>query len=78
MKPSLPVVLWACYADAVKISDDYCAKARLWARQPAVVPLPPGPSLPKFAARKFRTHEEMNLWKQSLLRKVARTVTRHG
>jgi hypothetical protein len=62
----------------VKISDDYHAKVRLWARQPAVVSLPTAPPLPKFTARKFHTHEEMNQWKRSLLREVARTVARHG
>ncbi len=62
----------------MKISDDYQAKLRLWARQPAVVPLPPAPVLPKFAARKFRNHEEMNQWKRTLLREVARTAAGHG
>jgi len=78
MPSILPLVLWSCYDDVVKISDDHHAKVRLWARQPTVVTLPPVPSLPKFTARKFRTHEEMNQWKQSLLREVARTVARHG
>ena len=62
----------------MKISDDYCAKVKLWAKQPTVSKLPPGLPLPKFPAQKFRTHEEMNRWKQSLLREVARTVARHG
>jgi len=61
----------------VKISDDYRAKVKLWARQPRVEPLPPGPRLPKFNARKFRTHEEMNRWKQSLLREMAKAAP-HG
>ena len=62
----------------MKISDDYQAKLRLWARQPVVVPLPPAPALPRFTAQKFRTHEEMNQWKRSLLREVARAAPRHG
>jgi hypothetical protein len=62
----------------VKISDDYHAKLRLWCRQPVVVAPPPGPSLPKFKARKFRTHAEMNRWKQELLREIARATVRHG
>ena len=62
----------------MKISDDYQAKVRLWASKPTVVALPSGPPLPKFAAQKFRNHEEMNQWKQSLLRKLARTAARHG
>ena len=77
-KQSLSLRLGWCYPDAVKISDDYHAKVRLWSRQPRVVALPPGPSLPKFAPQKFRTHEEMNQWKQALLRQVARTVALHG
>ncbi len=62
----------------MKISDDYHAKVRLWARQPTVVALPPGPALPELRARKFRTHEEMNQWKQSLLREIAETAAHHG
>jgi formylmethanofuran dehydrogenase subunit E-like metal-binding protein len=62
----------------VKITDDYHAKVRLWAQKPTVVALPPGLLLPKFAARKFRTHEEMNQWKQSLPRELAQSAARHG
>ena len=62
----------------MKRSDDYRAKVKLWAERPTVAPLPPGPGLPKFPAQRFRTHEEMNRWKQSLLLEVARTVARHG
>jgi len=62
----------------MKMSDDYRTKVRLWAAQPTVVELPPAPPLPKFSAQRFRTHEEMNRWKQSLLRQLARGATRHG
>jgi hypothetical protein len=62
----------------VKISDDYHAKVRLWARRPTVVALPPGPPLPKFDAQRFRTHEDMNRWKHALLRELARAAARHG
>ena len=55
----------------MKITDDYQAKIRLWARHPKVVPLPPGPPIPKFPPQKFRTHEEMNRWKRALLKQIA-------
>ncbi len=58
----------------MKISDDYRAKIRLWAAAQRVVPLPAGPPLPRFTARRFSTHEEMNTWKLELLRQVARSV----
>lgn len=62
----------------MKIIDDYHAKVRLWCRQPVVVTPPPGPFLPKFKARKFRTHAEMNQWKQELLREIAQAAVRYG
>lgn len=77
-KPNLPVVRGSCDNAAVKITDDYQAKVRLWARQPVVATRPSGPPLPKFPAQKFRTHEEMNQWKQALLRELARSAARHG
>jgi hypothetical protein len=63
---------------AVKISDDYRAKVRLWAMRPAVVALPPGPTLPGFTAQKFHTHAELNQWKKSRLRELAQTKVPHG
>lgn len=61
----------------MKLTDDYQAKVRLWAAHPRVVPLPPPPPLPKFRPQKFRTHAEMNAWKESLLRELARAAE-HG
>ena len=62
----------------MKVTDDYEAKLRLWAANPRVVPLPPGPPLPRFAPQKFRTHAEMNRWKEELLRQAARESKAHG
>jgi isopenicillin N synthase-like dioxygenase len=62
----------------MKISDDYRAKIRLWAAQPTVMPLPAAPRLPAFRARRFRSHEEMNRWKRSLLQELARSLALHG
>jgi hypothetical protein len=56
----------------MKITDDYRAKIRLWAANPRVVPLPPGPRLPRFRARKFSSHAEMNAWKRELVLELAR------
>jgi hypothetical protein len=62
----------------MKISDDYLAKVRCWARNPQVIPLPPGPPLPKFPSQRFRNHQEMNRWKAALLRRMAREQAIHG
>lgn len=62
----------------MKVTDDYKAKTRLWAEHPRVVAPPPGPPLPRFTARKFRTHAEMNQWKDALLREIAGETGRHG
>ena len=62
----------------MKVTDDYKAKLRLWAANQAVAPLPPPPALPRFSAQKFQTHAEMNAWKQSLLRQLAREGPAHG
>ncbi len=56
----------------MKISDDYRAKIKLWAANPQVIPLPPGPRLPPFPPQKFRSYEEMNRWKEDYLREIAR------
>lgn len=62
----------------MKITDDHKAKYRLWAAAPQIVPAPAPPRLPKFSSRKFSTHAEMNEWKRSLLREIARTAPAHG
>lgn len=62
----------------VKITDDYSAKIRLWARSPTVGPLPPGPTLPKFRPQRFRNHQELNRWKHNLLLELARQSAAHG
>jgi len=62
----------------MKFTDDYQAKLRLWAANPQGMPLPAPPLLPKFKPQKFRTHAEMNRWKESLLRQLARGDTAHG
>jgi hypothetical protein len=61
----------------VKLTDDYKAKLRLWVRDQRVVPLPPGPPIPKFPPQKFRSHAEMNVWKLELLRRIAREGEQH-
>lgn len=58
----------------MKVTDDYKAKFRLWAEKPVVVPLPEFQKLPAFESRKFRSHEEMNRWKESLFKQLASSV----
>ena len=56
----------------MKISDDYDAKYKFWARDPKPQPFIPLPRLPKFKSRKFSSHEEMNAFKRELLVRLAR------
>lgn len=58
--------------ERVKITDDYTAKIRIWARERKVFPLPEVPPLPRFGVRRFRSHAEMNAWKAELIRETAR------
>jgi hypothetical protein len=67
-----------CWAQMMKVTDDYKAKVRLWTQNPRVVMSPPGPRLPPFRAKKFRSHAEMNRWKAALLREIASQAARHG
>jgi hypothetical protein len=63
----------------MKVTDDYKAKIRLWAANPKVEPLPPcGTVIPRFGAKKFANHAEMNRWKQTLLLEVARSHGTNG
>ncbi|HEX3798785.1 MAG TPA: hypothetical protein VH413_08795 [Verrucomicrobiae bacterium] len=61
----------------MKITDDYNAKVRLWAANPQISPVLPGPELPAFPPQKFRSHAEMNAWKAALLRSVAEITAKH-
>lgn len=56
----------------MKVTDDYLAKYRLWARNPRVVSIPRAPRLPNFKSQKFTTHQEMNRWKEAVLQDLAR------
>jgi hypothetical protein len=69
---SIPGLYWRVKAIIqMKYTDDYSAKLRLWAEKPTVVRLPELSGLPKFSAKKFRSHAEMNAWKIALLRQIA-------
>lgn len=54
-----------------KLTDDYTAKIRLWAANPRIWPLPPGPPIPRFSPQKFNSYEEMNEWKKNLILQIA-------
>lgn len=56
----------------MKFTDDRAAKFRIWAREAKVVSLPAPVPLPPFGVQRFKTHDEMNAWKESLLRAIAR------
>lgn len=55
----------------MKFTDQYDAKLEIWARECRVHPLPGVPDLPRFRSMKFRSHAEMNAWKQELLERLA-------
>jgi hypothetical protein len=55
----------------VKATDDYRAKLDIWAREGKVSPLPKAVGIPRFRAKKFRSHQEMNAWKRQLLAEIA-------
>ena len=61
----------------MKITDDYDAKYKMWAENPEVVPDMPPKYLPKFPPQKFSSHAEMNAWKESLLREIAKAAPVH-
>lgn len=62
----------------MKITDDYNAKYKPWARNPQVVPPLPVPKIPKFSSRKFNSYSEWNDWKQQLLAQIARENRKNG
>ncbi|MBM3890618.1 MAG: hypothetical protein FJ388_16010 [Verrucomicrobia bacterium] len=55
----------------MKLTDDYAAKVKIWARESKVRPLPPLPRLPRFGAKKFSSYAEFNAWKLELLKQIA-------
>jgi hypothetical protein len=56
----------------MKMTDDYKAKIKLWAANPQVVPDSPPLKVPGFRSKRFQSHAEMNAWKLSLLKELAR------
>ena len=62
----------------MKVTDDYRAKIRMWALNPVVVAAPPARQYPQFSAVKFSNHEEMNRWKETYLRRIARELYQDG
>jgi hypothetical protein len=68
------VILRREHKAAMKITDDYTAKHRLWAASPRVVAAPPAPRIPDFKCRRFSSHAEMNEWKRSVLRLLAQAA----
>jgi hypothetical protein len=58
----------------MKITDDYKAKYRLWAENPRVMPASMAVRIPQFKSQRFSSHQEMNSWKRSVLRKLARSA----
>ena len=62
----------------MKVTDDYQAKSRLWALNPVVVAAPPARRYPEFSSVTFSSHEEMNRWKETYLRRIARELHQDG
>lgn len=56
----------------MKVTDEYSAKYRLWASNPVVAPAGKVVKLPGFKSRRFANHAELNAWKLSVLRQLAR------
>jgi hypothetical protein len=61
----------------MKVTDDYSAKYRLWAANPRIIPAPTPVRIPHFKSRRFTTHAEMNVWKESVLRLLAQAAPGH-
>ncbi|HEY5913999.1 MAG TPA: hypothetical protein VJA21_25705 [Verrucomicrobiae bacterium] len=62
----------------MKITDDYRAKYRLWARQVRTIPAGPPVRIPGFKSARFASHAEMNAWKKSVLRLLAEASRGNG
>jgi len=60
------------YNLTMKQIDSLQAKLRMWAENPRVVAMPRITNLPKFSKKSFRSYEEMNEWKRSLLLELAK------
>jgi hypothetical protein len=58
-------------AKKMKFTDDYSAKVRLWIDRSEVVSVPRISGIPKFSAKKFSSHKEMNAWKKDLIKQIA-------
>jgi hypothetical protein len=56
----------------MKITDDYKAKIKLWARNPQVAPDLAPKNMPQFRSQGFSSHANMNAWKKSMLREFAK------
>lgn len=57
---------------AIKITDDYKAKIKLWVAHPVVMPLPKPDNLPYFGHKRFNSYEEMNAWKKEYRAEIAK------
>jgi hypothetical protein len=57
----------------MKYTDDYNAKLEIWAKEDKVWRMPRIANLPRFGHMKFRSHREMNEWKEGLLAQLAAT-----
>jgi hypothetical protein len=56
----------------MKRTDDYHARLGFWARDPKPCRMPRPIGIPHFGWKKFNSYEEMNAWKKSLLKQIAR------
>ena len=52
----------------MKYTDDYLAKLKLWAKAGRAQAVPYILDLPHFGSKKFSSYEELNTWKQTLLK----------
>jgi hypothetical protein len=62
----------------MKISDDYDAKFKLWAKNPKPQPELPALAVPKFKSRRFSSYEEMNQWKRELMEQMFEEIARNA